>query len=174
MCIRDRTNIDLLEPLFNGDTSFLLKPRRGSWGIGIVKVDSFSQLRDIIEYHSKKSYYLEKFYPNDMKDWIGVSVINGKLIYGFRKNHEKITGWKVYDRNRTGGKITYVKPNKEVEQVALKIGEILGASYYGLDFIKTVEGYKVVDINCHPGIYYDLIQELKLPIAEMFFKMLIP
>ncbi len=92
----------------------------------------------------------------------------------FGKKIEKISGWKVYDRNKTGGKIDYVPLTPEIESVALKIGEILGANFYGLDFIKTAEGYKVVDINCHPGIYFDLIQELELPIAELFFKMLVP
>ena len=165
----NQENVDALKDSFK-DNSFLLKPRRSGWGLGIIKVDDFSHLRDIVEYYPKKNYYLEKFYPNDLKDWTGVSVVNGTIIYGFRKNMSKISGWKVYDANKTGGDVTYVKPNKEIERIALKIGEILGANFYGLDFIKTAEGYKVVDINCSPGIYYDLIQDLDIPIAELFFK----
>lgn len=165
------TNVHALEPLFEHD-SFLLKPRRGGWGIGIIKVDDFSQLRDIVEYHAQDAYYVEKFYPNDLSEWVGVSVVNGTLIYGFRKTSGKISGWKVYDKEKTGGQVTYVKPCKEIEIIALKIGEILGANYYGLDFIKTTDGYKVVDINCHPGIYRELIDELNIPIAKLFFGML--
>lgn len=165
----NQENLGVLEPLFEND-SFLLKPRRSGWGLGIIKVDSFNHLRDIIEYHPKKNYYLEKFYPNNLSDWTGVSVVNGTVIYGFRKNISKISGWKVYDENKTGGDVTYVKPSEEIERIALKIGEILGANFYGLDFIKTTEGYKIVDINCSPGIYYDLIQDLNIPIAELFFK----
>lgn len=81
-------NVDYLEPLFK-DNAYLLKPRRSGWGLGIVKVDKFSQLRDIIEYHHKKNYYLKKFYPNDMADWTGVSVVNGMALYGFRKKNRK-------------------------------------------------------------------------------------
>lgn len=165
----NQKNVGVLEPLFEKN-SFLLKPRRSGWGLGIIKVDDFNNLRDIVEYHPKKNYYLEKFYPNNLSDWTGVSVVNGTIIYGFRKNMNKISGWKVYDENKTGGDVTYVKPNKEIETIALKIGKILGANFYGLDFIKTAEGYKVVDINCSPGIYYDLIQDLNVPIAELFFK----
>jgi glutathione synthase/RimK-type ligase-like ATP-grasp enzyme len=117
-----------------------------------------------------ENLFLSSSMPNDLKNWTGVSVVNGTIIYGFRKNTSKISGWKVYDENKTGGDVTYVKPNKEIETIALKIGEILGANFYGLDFIKTAEGYKVVDINCSPGIYYDLIQDLDIPIAELFFK----
>lgn len=46
----------------------------------------------------------------------------------------------------------------------------MGGTCYGLDFIKTSEGYKVVDINCSPGIYYNFIQDLNIQIAEIFFK----
>ncbi|BDS13436.1 ATP-grasp domain-containing protein [Aureispira anguillae] len=162
-------NVTAMEHLFDNN-SFLLKPRRSSWGLGIVKIDAFEQLRDIIEYHPKQYYYLEKFYPNDLADWTGVTVINGTILYGFRKKSSKISGWKVYDRNKTGGEVDYVEVNKEIEAITLKIGEVLNANFYGLDLIKTAEGYKVVDINCHPGIYHDLIEELNLPIAELFFK----
>ena len=164
-------NVDVLEPLFD-EHSFLLKPRRSSWGRGIVKIDDFSQLRDILEYHPQKCHYLERFYPNDLNEWIGITVLNGTVLYGFRKEYSKISGWKVYDKKQTGGQAVYVKPPTEVEAIAIKIGEILGGSFYGLDFIKTVEGYKVVDINCHPGIYYDFIEELALPFAQMTLKML--
>ncbi len=166
-----QNNHELLEEKFK-ESSFLIKPRRSSWGIGIIKVDKYTQLRDIIEYNGGKQFYLEKFYPNDMKDWLGLTVFNGTVLYGFRKRHEKIAGWKVYDKHQTGGQADYVKPSPEIEAIAKKIGEVLGANYFGLDLIKTSEGYKVVDINCHPGVYFDMIEELKLPIAELFFKML--
>ncbi len=164
-------NLSAMKPLFE-NSSFLLKPRRSSFGKGIVKLDSYEQFRDTAEYHPKKQFYLEKFYENDLNDWTGVTVFNGTVLYGFRKTSGKISGWKVYDEGRVGGETIYVKPPPGIERVAIAIGKILGGNYYGLDFIKTAEGYKVVDINCFPGVYYDFIQELKIPIAERFFKML--
>jgi len=171
MYLVNLNNYDHLKPLFEKNT-YVLKPRRGSFGVGIIKINNYNQLRDTLEYNNKKSYYLEKFYPNDLADWTGVTVINGTLIYGFRKKTNKIKGWKIYDKDSIGGGTDYVKPNKEIEEIALKIGEVLDSNYYGLDFIKTAEGYKVVDINNGPGIYYDFIEKLNIPIAELFFKML--
>jgi glutathione synthase/RimK-type ligase-like ATP-grasp enzyme len=49
----------------------------------------------------------------------------------------------------------------------------MGGTCFGLDFIKTASGYIVVDINNSPGIYYDFIEDLKIPIAELFFKMVL-
>lgn len=164
-------NVEFLEPMFE-EQSFLLKPRRNSFGLGIIKVDRFTQLRDILEYHPKKNYYLEKFYPNDMAEWTGVTVINGTALYGYRKQDTKISDWKVYDRKKSGGKINYVRLSPEIEAAAIKAGEVLGGNILGLDFIKTEEGYKIVDVNCHPGIYHDFIKDLDLPIAEIFFDML--
>lgn len=164
-------NLQMLEPLFK-QSSFLLKPRRSSFGFGIVKVDNYEHFRDIAQYHRQGHYYLEKFYPNDLADWTGVTVFNNQVLYGFRKQRSKISGWKVYDHDQTGGGADYVKPNEEIEAIALEIGRLLGANYFGLDFIKTHEGYKVVDINCYPGIYYEFIQDLKIPAAEYFFGML--
>ena len=164
-------NKHLLKPLFK-ENSFLLKPRRSSFGQGIVKLDSYEQFRDTAEYHPQKHYYLEKFYENDLSEWTGVTVLNGTVLYGFRKKSSKISGWKVYDEESLGGETVYVKPDPEIEEISIKIGEILGGNCFGLDFIKTSEGYKVVDVNNSPGIYYDFIEELKLPISELFFKML--
>lgn len=164
-------NFEVLKPLF-ADASFLLKPRRSSFGIGIVKMDNYELFRDVAEYHRQKNFYLERFYKNDLNEWTGITVFNGKVLYGFRKKSSKIDGWKVYDKDSLGGQTIYVKPNAEIEAISLKIGELLGANYYGLDFIKTEEGYKVVDINCSPGIYYDFMMDLDIPVAELFFKML--
>ena len=163
-------NKHLLRPLFE-DHSFLLKPRRSSFGQGIVKLDSYEQFRDTAEYHSQKHYYLEKFYPNDLNEWTGITVLNGTVLYGFRKKSSKIAGWKVYDEESLGGETIYVKPDPEIEAISIKIGEVLGGNCFGLDFIKTNEGYKVVDVNNSPGIYYDFVEELGIPVAELFFRM---
>ncbi len=171
MYLVNKDNLEMLKPEFEKN-AFLLKPRRSSFGIGIIKLDNFEQFRDIAEYYNKKHFYLEKFYKNDLNEWTGVTVVNGTVLYGFRKKSSKISGWKVYDKDSVGGETIYIKPNAEIEAIALKIGELLGATVYGLDFIKTAEGYKVVDVNCSPGIYYDFIEKLNIPIAELFFKML--
>lgn len=165
------SNLEVLKPAFETNT-FLLKPRRSSFGIGIVKLDSYEQFRDVAAYHQQNHYYLEKFYKNDLSEWTGITVINGKVVYGFRKQSSKISGWKVYDEDSLGGEVNYVEPSAEITAISKKIGKLLGANYYGLDFIKTAEGYKVVDINCSPGIYWDFIQALKIPIADYFFEML--
>lgn len=156
-------------------SSVLLKPRRGGFGIGIIKIDSPSQLRDIVDYLSNQkdeSFYIEKYYENDMSQWIGLTVINGNILYGYRKKADKIADWKIYDRNQIGGGVDLVIPNDEQIKIAESVYKILKANFFGLDIIKSKDGYKVVDINYLPGLYYDFIQELKIDFPKIFFRML--
>lgn len=168
----NKTNLDYLKPKFENKT-FLLKPRRSSFGKGIIKIDTYEQFRDIAEYHDQKHYYLEQFYENNLNEWTGITSFNNNILYGFRKKASKISGWKVYDKDSIGGETIIVKPNSEIKEITKRIGTVLGANYFGLDFIKTDEGYKVVDINCSPGIYWDFINTLNIPVAEYFFQMLL-
>jgi glutathione synthase/RimK-type ligase-like ATP-grasp enzyme len=164
-------NLHLLKPKFE-NASYLLKPRRSSFGIGIVKIDSYEQFRDIAEYYHQKHFYLERFYENDLTQWTGVTAFNGHVLYGYRKQSSKISGWKVYDKDSVGGEADIVIPNEEIKAMTQKVGKVLQGNYFGLDFIKTNSGYKIVDINCSPGIYWRFVQTLKIPVAKYFFEML--
>ncbi|MCP4438613.1 MAG: hypothetical protein GY810_06675 [Aureispira sp.] len=164
-------NYGLFEDLLK-DATYLLKPRRSHFGTGIIKIHDYEQLRDTIDYTMNKHYYLERFYENDLKDWIGITVVNGEVIYGFKKDSNLQAGWKIFDKDHKGGQTYYAKPNEEQIAIAKRIGELMGANCFGLDIIDTPEGYIVVDINCSPGIYYDFIQDLNIDIAQLFFKMI--
>lgn len=164
-------NYGHMEALFEEGT-WLLKPRRSHFGKGIVKVEDFDHFRDIIEYNLREHYYLERFHPNDMSQWTGLTVINGEVIYGFRKDPSLMGEWKVYDKNNVGGKVSHVVPDAEQITIAKKIAEVMQGNYFGLDLIKTADGYRVVDINNSPGIYHDFIESLNIPFTERFFSML--
>ena len=148
--------------------SFLLKPRRSAFGKGIIKIDDYAQLRDTIEYLPQKSYYLERFYENDSSQWLGLTVINGEVIYGFRKESQLVSDWKVYDSEGIGGSVNYIPPPPEAIKIAKDVYACTGGNYFGLDLIKTSSGYRMVDINCSPGLYFDFIEDLKIDFAGLF------
>jgi glutathione synthase/RimK-type ligase-like ATP-grasp enzyme len=142
----------------------LVKPRLGNFGRGIIKVSDFETLRDIAGYlkmeHKQKSIFIERFYENDMSQWISTTIIGGKIVYGYRKESKKFAGWKVYDINTKGGDAYYVDPSP-VKIIAEKAAKILDQSIVGFDFIKTSEGYKIVDENNFPGFYPDAFAAAK-------------
>jgi ribosomal protein S6--L-glutamate ligase len=148
----------------------LIKPTRGSFGRGIIRVSDFETLRDIAGYlkmeHKQEQIFVEKFYENDLGKWISTTVIGGKVVYGYRKKKEKFAGWKVYDIKAKGGDAYYVDP-APVRNLAEKAAKVLDESIVGFDFIKTKEGYKIVDENNFPGFYPEAFQDAGKNVSEL-------
>ena len=143
--------------------TFIIKPRFGSFGSGIMKINNYQNLADIVDYSNKKSHFLEEFIEFDFNDWIGINVINGKIIYGYGKEDSTIKGWKVFDRERKGGKMILRKPSKEQEKIALKVAKVTGLDFFGIDIIKSKQGQNyVIDVNTFPGLYPEMFLAAKV------------
>lgn len=169
-------DLDLLSKIIKKWKTVLIKPRLGSFGRGIIKVSDFETLRDIagilkVE-HKQENIFIEKFYQNDNAKWISTTIINGKVAYGYRKSKEKFSGWKVYDINRNGGGAYYVDP-EPVKEMAEKAARILDTSIVGFDFIKTKEGYKLVDENNFPGFYKEAFAEAGKNVSELITELIL-
>ncbi|MCR4335196.1 MAG: ATP-grasp domain-containing protein [archaeon] len=147
--------------------TFIVKPRFGSFGSGIMKLTDYQNLIDIVDYSEQKSHFLEEFIEFDFEDWIGVNVIDGEIIYGYGKEKSKISGWKVFDRERKGGKMILKKPSKEQKKIALQVAKATGLDFFGVDIIKSKHGQNyVIDINTFPGLYPEMFAEAKVNGAE--------
>lgn len=149
-------DLDSIKKILSEWKTIILKPRRGSFGRGIIKIENFETLRDIagilkIE-HKQKEIFVERFYENSPSEWTSTTIINGKVAYGYRKKLEKFADWKVYDPRAIGGDAFWVDP-EPVKELAEKAAAVLDKSIIGFDFIKTQEGYKIVDENNFPGFY---------------------
>ncbi|MFA4982773.1 MAG: ATP-grasp domain-containing protein [Candidatus Micrarchaeia archaeon] len=136
----------------------LLKPRLGSYGIGITKVDRPSDIVSIIDYSQPAVHYAEQMIPNDPAKWIGVNVIGGKHAYSYRKGPESFyDGWKVMDRQRVGGKMLLAQPSEEQLAIAEKVARLLGMDWVGVDIITGSDGKPyVIDVNAFPGLYPEM------------------
>jgi len=139
----------------------LLKPRLGSYGIGIIRVDKPSDIADYLDYMPPGGHYIEQLVPNDPAQWIGVNVIGGKHAYSYRKGPESFhDGWKVLDRTRVGGKMLLAKPTQEHVRIAEKIAGLLGLAWCGVDIITGKDGTPyVIDVNAYPGLYPEMFSQ---------------
>jgi glutathione synthase/RimK-type ligase-like ATP-grasp enzyme len=156
-------NIDYAEKILKKWEKVVVKPRFGSYGIGTMLVEDFSTLRDlfgILKENLNKDeipLLLEKFYPNDISKWVSITVIGNKAVYGYRKKKEKfVDGWKVFDDKKDQNNpktVDYVDPGYGLKKIAEKASLALKADIVGFDFIKTNEGFKIVDENSKPGFY---------------------
>ncbi|MFH1439610.1 MAG: hypothetical protein ABIG89_03525 [Candidatus Woesearchaeota archaeon] len=163
--------------------SMLIKPRLGAFGHGIIKVDDFSTLRDVVGYtrtldsgrvdaQGSKTIFVERFYPNDHDEWCSMTILGGELAYGYRKRPEKFHGWKVYDEDRIGGCVDYILPSDEHRELALRAKDALGLDIIGFDIIKTQpEGRLIiVDENTNPGFYKDIFRQAGIDPADVLYK----
>lgn len=138
----------------------VVKPRLGCFGIGMILLKDEQTMVDVLDYSGHDTHYIEKFIPNKMDDWIGVNVINGKIIHGYGKTDKHISGWKVHDRTRSGGDMLIRTPNMEQREIALAVGRITGLDIYGVDIIKGDDGkHYVVDVNTFPGLYPEMLEK---------------
>ncbi|MDO8340053.1 MAG: ATP-grasp domain-containing protein [Candidatus Burarchaeum sp.] len=147
----------------------LLKPRLGSYGIGIIKIDDVSSLPDYADYFPHEVHYIEEFIPNNPAEWIGINIIGGEHAYSYRKGPESFHGgWKVHDRKSVGGKMSLAQPTEAQLEIAKKIAESLGMAWCGVDIITDAKGKNyVVDVNAFPGLYPEMFGQAGVNGPEM-------
>lgn len=156
--------------------SVILKPRFGGWGIGVLKIQSLTQLLDVVNYLQsflKTSYdqiFLEKFYDNDPDEWISVVLVGDKVLFGYKKTIGlNESGWKIFDpqkKDSFGSHSEYVQPSPELKEIALKAKQAIGKDIIGFDFINTAEGYKIVDENGRPGLYKNCLDQANISLED--------
>jgi glutathione synthase/RimK-type ligase-like ATP-grasp enzyme len=171
----DSMDFDIMKKILEDWKTVLVKPQKGSFGRGIVKISDFETLRDLAGIMKAKNkqdkIFVEKFYPNDINEWISTTVINRKAVYGYRKKEAQFADWKVYDPSARGGGAYYVDPSP-VKSIAEKAASCLGADIVGFDFIKTDQGYILVDENNFPGMYENAFDKAGEDVSLSFFNLI--
>jgi tetrahydromethanopterin:alpha-L-glutamate ligase len=145
------------------------KPLFGYKGKGIVLLQDGNEhdlcsLKNIIE--SQGLVYLQEFialeYPRDIRAFVVDDIVIGSI---FRLAP---TGQWVSNLAR-GGKAIPCPITSELEGLAVKASEAVGAIYCGVDLLETTEGLKVIEVNGTPsgkGIYEALGLNVTNAIAD--------
>lgn len=146
----------------------ILKPRNGAYGVGILRIKDKETLRDVLGYiDSSKGYYFERFIENDMSKWCGITVVNNKVLFGYRKTGSKISDWKVFDRDRKGGEVEYVEPSEEQKDLALRAAQAFKLDITGVDIITSKDNkLYVVDVHTLPGFFPNLCKKSGISASE--------
>lgn len=125
----------------------VLKPVTGSWGRLISKVNGPEQAKAIISQKSEHGsfhhdiYYLQEFIQKPGRD-IRAYVVGGQIVAAsYRTSKHWIT-------NAARGAVSVPCPvTAEIEDLAIRACEAVGARLAGVDLIETDEGLKVIEIN---------------------------
>jgi glutathione synthase/RimK-type ligase-like ATP-grasp enzyme len=181
----DHRNLRCLEALLREWRFAVLKPRRGGFGKGVTLIDSFAALRDTIEYvytttgqSPDSGYLVERFYPHDRGDWVSTTIVNGELVYGYRKRSPKFVDFghgfrKVYDASELGGEVDFCAVPAAYRREALKAYAAIGAEIIGFDLVAAEGRPIVVDENTFPGYYDDLFRLAGQEPADALFRLIV-
>ncbi|MFH8369712.1 RimK family alpha-L-glutamate ligase [Streptomyces sp. NPDC018031] len=182
----DHRNLDLVEALLDAWGRAVLKPRWGSFGQGVLLVEDFAGARDAIGFLGRTSpcavrqaFLLERFYPNDPADWVSAVLINGELMYGYRKRASARVAlgphgaWKVFDADGVGGHVDLAEVSPAHLAQARRAQRALDAPVVGFDMILHQGVPVVVDENTFPGLYPRLFAEAGKDLGEELFRMVL-
>jgi len=180
----DASNTALIESVVRSWGMVLLKPRRGGFGKGVTLLDGFESVRDTLEYiqttataTTEGGFHLERFYDNDIDRWTSVTVIGGRIVYGYRKNKERFVSlgkgkFKVYDTDEIGGSVSICEVTDAHEKAALAAYKALGLEIVGFDMIWHEGAPIVVDVNTFPGMYQDLFDQQRIDGGQLMYNII--
>ena len=125
----------------------VLKPITGSWGRLLAKVNGPDQARVILEQKEQlgsfhhQIFYVQEFIEKPGRD-IRVYVIGDRAIAAsYRSSEHWIT-------NSARGAVSTSCPiTPEIEEIALKAKDAVGAMLAGIDLMETDDGYSVIEVN---------------------------
>ena len=125
----------------------VLKPITGSWGRLLAKVNGPDQARVILEQKEQLGsyqhgiFYVQEFIEKPGRD-IRVYVIGDRAIAAsYRTSEHWIT-------NAARGAVSVrCEITPEIEEIALKAKDAVGAILAGIDLMETPDGYSVIEVN---------------------------
>jgi [lysine-biosynthesis-protein LysW]--L-2-aminoadipate ligase len=125
----------------------VLKPVTGSWGRLLAKVNGPEQARVVLQQKEDLGsfhhgiFYIQEFVEKPGRD-IRVYVIGDKAIAAsYRTSEHWIT-------NAARGAVSMrCEITPEIEEIALKAKDAVGAILAGIDLMETADGYSVIEVN---------------------------
>lgn len=130
----------------------VIKPIDGSWGRMVAKADDEDSLRSFLEYQEystisfKNVFYIQEYVRKPNRD-IRIFVIGDEVPVGIYRINER--NWKT--NTALGARAEPLKIDDELVDLSLKVKEIVGGLFLGIDiFEDESRGYLVDEVNGIP------------------------
>lgn len=141
-----RPGVPLLLPI-----PLVFKPKSGKTGQGSKKIQTTGEYRTLLVHHQERNdLYLQSYVPNN--GWDLRVVVVGRRVLGAIKKTARQGEWRTHVAY--GGKVDPYQMESELEQLALRVAEVLGLSITGLDIMidKNNGTYQILEANAVPGL----------------------
>ncbi|MCH1770925.1 MULTISPECIES: lysine biosynthesis protein LysX [Metallosphaera] len=130
----------------------VIKPIEGSWGRMVARAQDEDTLRSLIEYQEfttlqyKTIFYIQEYVNKPDRD-IRIFVIGDEAPVGIYRENPK--NWKT--NTALGAIAKPLKIDEELRELALKVKEVIGGFFLGIDIFEDKErGYLVGEVNGVP------------------------
>lgn len=149
----------------------VIKPKTGTQGRGIQKIDSPAKLQQITEARFRKAgLYMQRFITSE--GWDLRIVVVGSQVLGAVKRTAATGEWMTPVMH--GGKADVYPVDKPLERLSLLAAKALGLHFAGIDVIvsKSDGNYRILEVNAVPGLR--VFQETTgISIADAVIKLMI-
>jgi len=149
----------------------VIKPIEGSWGRMVAKADNEDSLRSFLEYQDysmlqyKNIYYIQEFVNKPDRD-IRIFVVGDETPVGiYRVNSNN---WRT--NTALGAIAKPLKIDDELSELAIKVKEVIGGFFLGIDIFEDKErGYLVDEVNGVPE-YKNTVRVNNFNLSEFLIK----
>lgn len=149
----------------------VIKPMEGSWGRMVARAPDEDTLRSFIEYQTystqkfRDSFYIQEYVNKPNRD-IRVFVIGDEVPVGIYRINDK--NWRT--NTALGAKAEPLKVDEELRELSLKVREVVGGFFLGIDIFEDKErGYVVDEINSVPE-YKNTVRVTDFNVSEFLIK----
>lgn len=122
----------------------VIKPLRSAMGFGVFKIDNKDFAYYVFSYlmNLSKPIYIQKFLKSKINGDYRIIVVGNEVIGAVLRIGKD---WK--HNVAQGAKTIPVKLSNELQELSIKVVEILKLDYAGIDIIETNDGHYVIEVN---------------------------
>lgn len=148
--IKSSHNLDYWVKHLNG-FPVILKLTRGSQGQGIMIAESYNTLKAIIDTMTllEEDIILQEYIETDPKySDIRVYILNNEVIGAT----QRINKDDFRSNTHCGGIMTPFKINDSLKELALKTAQCFNLNFCSIDFLNSLKGPIILEVNSTPGL----------------------
>lgn len=131
---------------------FVLKPDRGSKGLGVMLIENRKQLRSVsglLEYvHFDEPILIQEFLDFENGSDIRVLVVGDQVLGAMLRTPAADSFTANFS---TGGLVQHFNVDESMSKIALQAAKALDLKVAGIDLLRQQSGYVICEVNANPG-----------------------
>ena len=123
------------------DFPFIMKSVSGHGGLEVFLIDNITKQKAILEQNPEISFIYQELLKNDGD--VRLYVLDNRVVTAVKRlsSHDYRNNYSL------GAHVSLFTPSKEMINDALKLANLINATYVGVDFLLTDDGYRIIEVE---------------------------